>query len=406
MKRVLMIAVVLGVALSTLPCLAQAMKARPRPAKVVDDGDQEPPLVLKVYDVADIQLDVAGPAKGIDDLNESGSSLGGNGMITMQGMSAGPPPDNSHAQRNGGNAPLSDTGDQIRDIVDSLILGTESAGVGGREDARVLGDALAVSASEKHHAQIATFLDTLRKRAAARKMVAVEVHWLWLTEEQLKSLMPADGTDRATAHRIVDDAAWLRLAKERAKEDNDFRLGYHAAVTCMNGQTVLTNGGRQSRFISTMIPVVGDATPPAPPTPSASSPTERSTGYQPVTTMIQEGAAVQLKPILCEGNQVLLDIRARAVEIQSRNGVVETADARAKADSRGGIVRELASVVERPDVLNHRLDTTLRAPLGRRVLVGGITRSTVPNQGEPNLYVFVEASVFDPQAAGATTKRK
>jgi len=69
------------------------------------------------------------------------------------------------------------------------------------------------------------------------------------------------GDDRATVRLNVDEAVWQRLAQERAKEDSDLKPGYHAAVTCMNGQTVLANGGSQKRFISTMIPVVGDAVP-------------------------------------------------------------------------------------------------------------------------------------------------
>ena len=415
MKRRLLLVVVFGVALWSLPALAKTPKAPAKTPVATEDGDQEPPLVLKVYDFSDIQLEMPGPSKGIDDLDGSDSTLGGGPMFSQPGMQGSfPAPQyNPGHLKNGGNFQW-ERGDALHDAIDRLILGTDSSTVGGPSDIRVLGDFLVISASEKKHQQIAAFLDSLRQHAATRKMVAVEVHWLWLTEEQLKSLVPMrTGDDRATVRLNVDEAVWQRLAQERAKEDSDLKPGYHAAVTCMNGQTVLANGGSQKRFISTMIPVVGDAVPPAAPpanpspTPSQPSP---MTGYQPVVTTIQEGAAVQLKPIVCEGNQVLLDIHARAVEVQKPDGGQPEArpagDLPAKADYRAGVVRELASVVERPIVLNHRLDTTLRVPLGRRVLVGGITRSLEPNQGEPNLYVFVEASLVDAQSAVTIPKQK
>jgi hypothetical protein len=412
MKRRLLLAVAFGVALCSLHAQAKPPKAPAKTPVVAEDGDDEAPLVLMVYDYSDIQWEMAGPSKGIDELGGD-SALGGAGMLPpgVQGSFPGPQQYSGYVKN---SVPCDDRGDVLHDAINGLILGPESSTVGGRSEVKVLGDFLAISTTEKKHQQIAAFLASLRQRTATRKMVAVEVHWLWLTEEQLKSLVPLKaGDDRATVRLNVDEAVWQRHAQERAKEDSDLRPGYHATVTCMNGQTVLANGGSQKRFISTMIPVVGDAVPPvAPRADSSPLPSQPSpmTGYQPAITTIQEGAAVQVKPIVCEGNHVLLDIHVRAVEVQQPDGGQPeprpSSDLPAKADYRAGVVRELASVVERPIVLNHRLDTTLRVPLGRRVLVGGITRSVEPSQGEPNLYVFVEASLVDAQSAAPVLKQK
>ncbi|MFZ1934150.1 MAG: hypothetical protein WCB27_16275 [Thermoguttaceae bacterium] len=415
MKRLLRLAVVFGVVFCSLPALAKTPKPQAKTPIATDDSDQEPPLVLKVYDVSDVQLAVAGPSRGIDDMDGTGSAYG-ESIFPQPGSLPGPAPYNPRALTNGSNMELPDARDpieQLRDAINALILGPDSVDNNGRSDIHVLGEVLAVSATEKNHRQIAAFLDALRQHAATRKVVAVEVHWLWLTEEQLKSLVPSNaGGDRATVCLNVDETTWHRLAKERAKEDSELRPGYHAAVTCMNGQTVLASGGSQKRFISTMIPVVGDAVPSvaSPANPPSTSPQQSSpsTGYQPVITTIQEGAAVQLKPIVC-GDHVLLDIRARAIEVQKSDNSAPAArqpsDSRMVADRQAGAVRELAVAVERPVVLNYRVDTTLRVPFGHRVLVGGITRSAEPDNGEPNLYVFVEVSIVAPPSTSPAHKR-
>jgi hypothetical protein len=41
----------------------------------------------------------------------------------------------------------------------------------------------------------------------------------------------------------------------------------------------------------------------------------------------------------------------------------------------------------------HRFSTTLRVPVDRTMLVGGMTYQSVPKPGEPNLYLFVRTSV-------------
>jgi len=134
------------------------------------------------------------------------------------------------------------------------------------------------------------------------------------------------------------------------------------------------------------------------------------TGYQPVVTTIQEGRGRSIEAHRVRRQPGVARHpcpRRRSPKARRRPaGSSPAGDLPAKADYRAGVVRELASVVERPIVLNHRLDTTLRVPLGRRVLVGGITRSLEPNQGEPNLYVFVEASLVDAQSAVTIPKQK
>jgi len=157
-----------------------------------------------------------------------------------------------------------------------------------------------------------------------------------------------------------------------------------------------------------MIPVVGDGVMPAPPTPGVIplNPPSGLSGYQPTTTTIQEGPAVEVRPILCGRNQVLLDVHSRVIEVQTREGGGETQANPPAANAQANVVRELAAAVDRPQMSTHRVDTTLRAPLGRRVLAGGITYGSEPEPGNRSLYVFIKAALCEPPDADPASKAK
>ena len=436
-----------------------------RRAKAEEDGTKlDPLLVLRTYDISDLSFEASTPPKKIDELGDGRTSdsvnmqplpaMMGQGMGVMGG---GKRPGPSAGAGMGGGLPeyipysqysttKRNENDQLVDAITQHISPTDWDNVGGPSSLQVLGDLLVVRTTTKNHRQIAAFLDTIRQRAAAWKMVSVEVHWLWLSEDELHRIAPTAAekdNKRPAACLIVDDAAWNRLAKERAAEDNDVRAGYHAIISCLNGQTVVAAAGRQSRVIVTMIPVVGDPQadptphgttippsavgPPAPaapattPAPAAAAapntffgpsargnPPNETTlvGYQPSTTTIQEGPAVEIRPILCPGDKILLDVHSRVIELQTTTDDAGAAPAkRPAANQPANVVRDLAAVVDRPNMSTHRIDTTLRAPLGRRVLVGGITFGTEPEAGNRSLYVFIEGVACDPPDAAPKAKR-
>ena len=55
--------------------------------------------------------------------------------------------------------------------------------------------------------------------------------------------------------------------------------------------------------------------------------------------------------------------------------------------------RQVAAAVDRPVIANFRFSTTLRVPVDRRMLVGGMTYEGRPKPGDRGLYVFLKASV-------------
>jgi hypothetical protein len=118
----------------------------------------------------------------------------------------------------------------------------------------------------------------------------------------------------------------------------------------------------------------------------------RAVGYQPVVSSIQQGAALQITPIVTVGGKlVVLDVHSRVLQLQAKSAgprpAVET------APPVGSIVRDVVAALDRPVLVNHHLETTLRVPVDRRMLVGGMTFTSRPEVGEPNLYLFVKVSV-------------
>jgi hypothetical protein len=392
-------------------------------AAIVNGDDQEPPLLVRVYDVRDILLAVpsAYPASKSSDLDNSqplfpfdeGTFYPFQGSMGMGGMRSGNDPAPSSLANKVPNTFDSAAQDvtainELSDLIKRVFSPAMWVSSGGEWEISHYGDLMVVSTTENVHEQVQILLGQIRKHLASRKTVTVETHWLWLTEEQLLTLAPNSGG-------LVEEEAWDAHQKRLASEDSELTPGYHALISCLNGQTVSTLAGRQRRFMVSLIPVVGDegiSQNPAPATPACfGGGNNRAVGYQPQSSTIQEGAALQVRPILCGDEEVLLDIHGRVVEVETPDQpqvsppdhFANTAPKQPGANY-GSDIRDLATAVDRPVVNNSRIDTTIRLPLNSRVLVGGITGSTPNSPDEPNLYLFAKVTVQ--KASKDTDKNK
>jgi hypothetical protein len=258
-----------------------------------------------------------------------------------------------------------------------------------------LGSTLVVSADETAHRQIEALLDCYRRRWSKLRIITLQADWLFLSDGQLAGLLKGGqaeaDSDDPPACRAVDEAAWQRLLKQLQEVKGEQPAGYRAVITCFDGQTVHTIAGGQELFIISVIPVVGD---------NGSFNTlprsERSVGYQPVCTTLQEGAVLQVTPVSTPTGQfVVLDVQSRVVQFRGTSPTARPA-AEAAANRDPSIVRDLAEVLDRPAIAYHRLAATTRVPVNRRVLVGGMGLESEPAAGEPLLYLFVKVSVKEP----------
>ncbi len=367
-------------------------------------NDGEPRQLVRIYDLADLfSIAPSYPAREAMELQEVGRLVfpetaapgggqdghGAAAMGGMGGMGGGmfsvpsqpatiPAPDpfkETLAQASGAGTVSGAARTSVSNLIETItstISPEEWSDVGGPSSIKMLGASLVVSAPTHIHDKISAVVDLLRKRWRSLRTVSLEAHWLWLTESDLKSV-PLQAQDQP-GYGVLTDAAWKRLREAAAARDD--RTGYHAVVTCYNGQTVHAVAGGQQLVVTGLLPVVGGKDAPA--------------AYRPVTMTIQDGAALQVTPIVTRtAKYVVADVHSRVNLLAGRADGFVGRDGRALAASDA---RQLVDVLDRPLLQSQRLSTTLRIPVGRPMLIGGMTFSRSA-ASDPNLYLFVTARV-------------
>ena len=389
----------------------------------------------------------------------AGATPGAGGMMNITGQSPAQPvlPQRAAAGMGGGqgncgqqasrghNSPLDF--DTLVDSITSIIQPTTWDSVGGPGSIAPLASQqlLVVRQTQDIHDQVANYLETLRRHVETRPQIRIEAHWLWLTEPELASLQGDQDKAGPEAGDVVSEAAWKKLRQEK-RDDADNAAGdmvemnaFEAILKGQNGQLISGVSGRQTRVMVTLIPVVG--APPvtgggggmggmepvsAPPQTPSCPPCVRTllteppgVGYQPICRTIQEGGALEVRPcVVAEGKEILLDLHSRFVQREDNPdakpqtpvpGVASGANtgvvgSTAGADSptarpSANMVQAVAAAVDRPVIHHYRLESTLRVPAGKRVLVGGLTYGD-PSADETNLYLFVKATVVSGAVQG------
>jgi hypothetical protein len=318
--------------------------------------------------------------------------------------------------------------DTLMDSIRSVIEPTLWSDVGGPCSIFACRPQQVVVVSAPRHVQeeLAAYLDTLRHRIETRPQIRIEAHWLWLTEKELASLLGDQDKGSSSAGDVVEEAAWKKLLQEKQKsrdEGYEPAVAFQAILKGQNGQLISGVSGRQTRVMVTLIPVVGDrpaagagglmppvpapASPqtPAPPlqTPALPAPAPTypphfsAVGYQPECRTIQEGGALEVRPcVVAEGKEILLDLHSRFVQREDHPTAQPQTPASGVAAGANGpsanVVQAVAAAVDRPRIYHYRLESTLRVPTGRRVLVGGLA-DVEGGSSETNLCLFVKATV-------------
>jgi hypothetical protein len=223
-----------------------------------------------------------------------------------------------------------------------------------------IGTTLLVRASMENHQQIERLLEVLRNTWGSLKLVNLEVDWLWLTGEELRTLAPVV---RESAIRIVADDVLQSLRESQGQDDRP--LGRSAQVTCYNGQTVNVQSLQQSLTVTSVTPIASTNT----------------LGYTPQVRGLDHGTVAQVHPLVSRsGKFVVLDFHSRVNDVDP--GDVATYDA-------------VRPNLDRPTLLTHRLSTALRVPVGVPTLVGGMTHAPLDEDDGYTLCVFVQANVED-----------
>ena len=335
------------------------------------------PLVIRMYNVQDLMLgrdfpyrssvmpptslepDLSGPSYA-----EAAGGGGGRGFGDLFGATE-VAEDRSAASAFTPNVLV----DLIQRTVDPESW-VEAGGV-GRIDR--VGALLVVTQTAETHRKIAELLEQFR---TDRPMIAIEARWMLLDDAQVAQIVPEDAAKRTVPIQVT--AAALKEAKAT--------VVYRAQVTCFDRQTTHMASGQAQAIMADMVPVVA----------------EDAVGWDPTISSVLWGALLEVTPALTPGgNSVILKLHSCITEAQS----MRTKEVNAAIPSTGGTKENPGAAgtakaeIELPDFLVHTFRTTVRAPLDKGILIGGMT-SPKATDGKV-LYLFLQVSSSKDEEKGA-----
>ena len=268
--------------------------------------------------------------------------------------------------------------DGLIEVVTSTISQDSWDTVGGPASIASIGTSLLISADAETHDKISSLLDLFRKRWGTLRTVSVRAHWLWLSEGTVSDALAADQKEAGPSapYGVLSDGTWKKLLAAAAEGKK--RTPYHAMLTCHNGQTVFTRAGGERLIISGVTPIAGKSD-------------KEQALYQPVVRTIQEGAALQVTPVVTRNAKfVVLDVHSR---VNLFGETPKPAPVKERGLFGGSTtIEQIIAAIDRPALQTQRLATTLRVPVGKPSLIGGMTFAT-EGEGPANLYLFITASV-------------
>lgn len=226
---------------------------------------------------------------------------------------------------------------------------------GGRGKIDSVGPLLVITQTAENQKKIAELLDQFR---AAKQMVTIEARWVLLDDAQVAKLIP-EGGKRTVPVEVAPGALVAAEAK----------VIYRGQITGFDRQKVHVATGKVQRYVENATPVVA----------------ENAIGWDPQLGALLMGAVLEITPALApDGKSATLDLESH---------ISEAGDMRTKTftGAVSGEKGESAKAdIDLPEWLVHTFRTTLRVPLDKPVLIGGMT---APKAADGKvLYLILEIS--------------
>ncbi len=315
------------------------------------------------------------------------------------------------------------TMDDTIDLIQSVIAPDSWDEVGGPGTCTAYGRLLVVSQTLPIQLQIEAFLEAMRAERQGVPSVAVDARWLLLDSDLLDQLLDGRKSRPADAARITVDPETLDLIKRavpgvdsdlldqlldarKSRPADAARITVdpetldlltrtvpsgRARITCISGQKVYLVAGDRRSVVHGAIPVVGSGI-----------------GYQPVVKIPNVGVLLEIRPSIVPGtDSAVLDVETtvtgwRQPDLALRVGThfppsrFEDTFTQETTDVPGG---ETSVNVDRVNMPTQQFAATTRVPLGKPVLLGGLTLSPTTEDesrqaGEERkqLYLVVQTS--------------
>jgi type II secretory pathway component GspD/PulD (secretin) len=292
-------------------------------------------IVTRVYDISDLiwhKEDYVAPSQTDNGAEQQGAQQ-------------------SNPSSNPTNQDLIDS--IVKLLVDTVATDTWKDNGGTIGSMRELSGQLVVTQLAENHQKIQDVLDALR--AHRGRMVVVRAYWLLLEPETVPPI--TSGKELPVIDDKLIDAKHLYCAGQ---------------TMCFSGQTVHVTSGRMQSVVADLTPVVGAS----------------AVGYNPTISSARSGVLLQVTPHLePEGPDArcVLDLHSDVTEVGNvgNDKIVMPSTTEPSA---------AASSIDRLNEIRQEFRTTVRLPLSKKILVGGMTLEPAAKEDSgKQLYLVVEA---------------
>jgi len=254
----------------------------------------------------------------------------------------------------------------IEELIRRVVSPDSWDTAGGRGRIERVGALMVVTQTAENQKKVVELLEQFR---TARQMVAIQARWVLLDDAQVAKLVPDAGAPRTLPIEVTPAA----LAEAEA------RVIYRGNITCFDRQMVHLASGRAQTLVTDLTPVVAEA----------------AIGWDMDVRALLWGALLEITPCLSpDGKTATLNIHSMISEgkdVKTRE-VSAGAGSPGKANGEGGsMLGAIAKgTIDLPEFLVHTFRTTIRVPVDKAILIGGMTSPTAAD-GKV-LYLVLEIS--------------
>jgi hypothetical protein len=253
---------------------------------------------------------------------------------------------------------------ELQDMITNEVSPKSWTDGGGNGTISSHGQFLCVTQTFQIQLELKEFLARLRARQRVVPTVVVELQWLWLSNGQYDELVGSGKGSSEVRTRLAVDPKVLKSLDGKVPS-------FRGRIVCANGQLAHLSAGDRRSLIVGAIPVVGSGV-----------------GYQPLVQTPNLGVVAELRPTVVPGGRIaILDVHSTVTRWGKTQktallGGGQSELTRVAKDAKLGTSSEETSVapagsstcpVQQPDIPAQQLATTLRVPLGKPVILGGMT---------------------------------
>ncbi len=250
--------------------------------------------------------------------------------------------------------------------------------MGGKGVCTPLGGMLLIKQTAEAHKLIEKLLSDIRTEGGSSHTVTVDALWLSLTSDDFEKLA-GEQTGQGGELSPVDP----KLLKDLANKNP----GHQGRLNCYNDQTVHLVSGNRRTVVTSVIPTVGFY----------------SAAYTPQVAYPNVGVLLQVRPTVDPNRQsAVLNVTSTVTEWQEPGEPI-TITTKFEGGENKGITTHGGTTqvtVDRVNLNTQHLGTTVRVPVSKPVLVGGLSSvgtdvktKNQPEEKDRQLYLIIKITV-------------